>query len=140
MGQDTLVLEKEHGGMGMVDISSYFKARQIKWMHRISNETNENWSMISKYYFERVGKEFGDNNFLFKCTDIRNIDLKGMPIFYVQCLESWAELGQRNQSTENTTDNILEQNLFGNHRILFRAQPILAKSGILQIKDIWDIN
>ena len=65
-----------------------------------------------------------------------------LPIFYKSCLESWCTIV--NKDTVNTKDDILNQSLFGNCKIVHGKQQSnffsnWTKSNLFKIKDIWDV-
>ena len=47
--RDVCYLRVEEGGMGMINLYSLIKAKQLKSMHKILNAKNDNWNSIGKW-------------------------------------------------------------------------------------------
>lgn len=141
----TMIASYEKGGLNMIDINSYFKMLKIKWVLKLVQSTDENWSIIPKLYLNKLGK----NLLVFKM----NIGLENLiyiktnynlPKFYDELLTNWVQI--KNAPSKIPTDfrNIRKQIIWGNRFIKLNNNPIILSnwinSNIIYINDIIDEN
>jgi hypothetical protein len=74
------------GGMKMIDIASYFKAQQIKWVKLLLEKTPQNWKVIPSTYLDNYGKHF----LIFETNNpislVDKLKLQKLPTFYKKFL------------------------------------------------------
>ena len=74
-------LNINEGGIGMINIDKFVKSKQIKFIYKIINSEMDSWNAI--------GKQFGVDLFLFKCSDIKGIDIASIPKYYQDAIQAW---------------------------------------------------
>lgn len=140
--RDVCVLSHEEGGIGMINIDSFINAKHIKSMHKILNSEVDNWNTIGKWWLQKLDHKFDIPYFISTCSDLNGQKIDNMPIFYQNIIKSWSKFISK-QCPRTDTD-VYEQFLFGNSQIRDRGKPLLfpsfAKSGLTQIKHIWDVD
>ena len=52
--KSTLIADKRHGGLKMIDFTQFSKAVKAMWAKRLSSETKCEWHIIRHYYLENV--------------------------------------------------------------------------------------
>ena len=135
-------LPQNKGGMGMVNLNHFIKAKQVKCMHNIIHSELDKWNVIGKYWLTSMDSKFETDFFLCKCSDIKDIGLRKISKYYLNLLNCWSEFLSLNKI--NTKENILEQHIFGNSKIRYKRKALFlsnfSKSGLITVKDIWDQN
>ena len=139
ISQKTLALRKVHGAVELQDIDNFIMCKKIKWILRIICTPQMKWNSYGKYCLALADNTFHTQNFIMQCSNMKGSNIV-LPDFYQTCIEAW----QSNMRKKNITckNDILEQNLFGNHAIskqnksLFFANWI--ESNFCKIRDIWD--
>jgi hypothetical protein len=135
-------LPQNKGGMGMVNLNHFIKAKQVKCMHNIIHSELDKWNVIGKYWLTSMDSKFETDFFLCKCSDIKDIGLRKISKYYLNLLNCWSEFLSLNKI--NTKENILEQHIFGNSKIRYKRKALFlsnfSKSGFKTVKDIWDQN
>ena len=53
-----LVQSYEKGGVSMVDINAQLQTFRIKWVNRLISNTDMNWKIIPKFYFDKIWQKF----------------------------------------------------------------------------------
>ena len=141
-------MDKQHGGLGMVDLNAFINAKYIKWIQRICMDDVSEWNSIRKFYLKGLDEQFNEDNFLLTCSSIIGMPSIRLPIYYWNCLAARCTLISKTEP--GNKEEILNQNIFGNDQIgvtkkegrrtikqsLFYSN--WAKSGIKTINDIWD--
>ena len=135
-------LPQNKGGMGMVNLNHFIKAKQVKCMHNIIHSELDKWNVIGKYWLTSMDSKFETDFVLCNCSDIKDIGLRKISKFYLNLLNCWSEFLSLNKI--NTEENILEQHIFGNSKIRYKRKALFlsnfSKSGFKTVKDIWDQN
>ena len=131
-------LEKEEGGLGMVNLEMIINTKQINTIYKIIHSSEETWNSIGKYWLTKYDTNYDQSFFMCYCSNMKGLDINFMPLYYQKALETWSNFIGKCQS--NAKQDIIEQNLFGNHNIVFKQKPLFftsfAQSGIKKIKDI----
>ena len=130
-------LPQNKGGMGMVNLNHFIKAKQVKCMHNIIHSELDKWNVIGKYWLTSMDSKFETDFFLCKCSDIKDIGLRKISKYYLNLLNCWSEFLSLNKI--NTKENILEQHIFGNSKIRYKRKALFlsnfSKSGFKTVKD-----
>jgi len=102
----------------------------------------DKWNVIAKYWLISMDSKFEADFFLCKCSDIKDIGLRQISVYYLNLLNCWSEFLSLNKI--NTKENILEQHIFGNSKIRYKRKAIIlsnfSKNGLKTVKDIWNQN
>ena len=69
-------LDKNEGGMGMINIENLTRSKQIK---RIINSDLECWNYIGKYRLKKYDNRFGSDYFRCQCSDISGLNSTSLP-------------------------------------------------------------
>ena len=96
--------------------------KKIKWLLRIINSQTMKWNTYSKYCISISDNKYHTPDFLLKCSDFDVSKLK-IPKFYITCLQAWQLILRKNEIIDKS--DVLNQNLFGNHLICKRGNPIV---------------
>ena len=70
-----MCLNFENGGVNMINLRHFIKAKHLKFMHKIVNSKPEHWNMICKYWLSCLDKRYDTENFLFHCSNIKGLHL-----------------------------------------------------------------
>ena len=82
--KSTLIADKRHGGLKMIDFTQFSKAVKAMWTKRLSSETKCERHIIPHYYLENVGSEL-----IFECNyDCKLLDTFHYPPFCKAVLSS----------------------------------------------------
>ena len=141
VNKESVCLSKLEGGLDMLDVESYIKTKQIKWIHTIIESEPQEWNIMAKHWLQQWDSKADDVFFITKSSDLRSFsNIKRIPQFYREALQAWADL-QKWRKIANK-DDILNEPLFSNHLIQSQNKPVLfynwLKSKICRIQDIWD--
>ena len=135
-------LPSEKGGMGMVNLRNFIKAKQVKCMYSLINTETDKWNAIGKFWLTAFDEKFDTDFFLCKCSEFRGIGPFKMSKYYVNLLNSWSDF--QNTYIYNSKEDLLNENIFGNRKLKFNGHALFlanfSKSGIKKVKDIWDEN
>ena len=126
-------LPTDLGGLGMINLKSFFESKQIKLIYRIIHEPLQSWNAIGKYWLRKLDNVFNDNFFSCRCTDINARHLNKLPVFYRKALIAWSKFYGKLQST-STANEILKQRLFCNKNITFQNKPLMFTSFLNQYR------
>ena len=75
----TIIAERKHGGLKMMDFEIMEKALKIAWINRINDEGDASWKIIP----EQALTQYGGLSFLTNCGyDSKLLYLKNLPTFY----------------------------------------------------------
>ena len=85
----------------------------------------DKWNVIAKYWLISMDSKFEADFFLCKCSDIKDIGLRKISIYYLNLLNCWSEFLSLNKI--NTKENILEQHIFGNSKIRYKRKAIICQ-------------
>ena len=98
--RSTIIREKKHGGLKMLDLEIMDKALKVPWIERIKTHSSASWKIIP----ELGVKQYGGLTFLIKCQyDIKMLSLDNLPNFYHTLL---AYLQDLNSITTADVDNV----------------------------------
>lgn len=130
-------MEKSEGGLSMIDIHTIIQTSRIKLIYKILHSETETWNIIGKYWLQSYDKKSIANNVLCQCSCTNSLTL-GMPTIYQDALIHWQTIMKIPKSVSKK--ECLNQNLLGNHKIIFKKNPIFfrhwAESGITKISNI----
>ena len=138
----TLALAKTDGGIELQDLEHFIECKKLRWIVKIHFSDFTRWNAFGKFYLHYFDNMFGMSNLLLQCTNLNGLDLeRHLPLFYITCVKAWAVVQSKHIAVSK--HDILEENIFGNINICKNKQSIFlanwTKSGIIKIKDIWDI-
>ena len=84
----TLIGPACKGGLNMVNFVDVVKSLKITWVKRYCESTGSHWCARLDSLLVKVGGAF-----LFQCNyDLKMLNLKNLPSFYKNILETWQEL------------------------------------------------
>ena len=140
VNRQTMCFNLDSGGVNMINLRQFIEAKQIKFIHKISNSQTENWNRIGKHWLSLFDEIHNSENFLLHCSTIKGLQLRIPSSFYKEALLSWCLLRAKLQA--NVPFPILDEQICGNNQILHKSNPLwleqFTKSGVILIKHIWD--
>ena len=120
----------------MVDLDNCLKITHIKLIDNIINVGEEVWTILPRFWFWQACPQIKDDKFLTKCSDIKNINLSKIPLFYREALITWNKL--RKNRIITMKDEILNENLFCNENIRLNNETLLFNNWEnSKIQQIW---
>ena len=131
----TIIAERKHGGLKMMDFEIMDKALKIAWIKRLNEQSDASWKIIP----EQAVNLYGGLSFLTNCHfDINLLDLQNIPPFYHVVLKYWQEFELLTTACdEKTPENDI---IWNNFNILVDQKSIFYnawfKKGIVQVKDL----
>ena len=124
----------------MINLRQFIEAKQIKFIHKISNSQTEHWNRIGKHWLSLIDEIHNSENFLLRCSTIKGLQMRIPSSFYKEALLSWCSLRAKLQA--NVSFPILDEQICGNNQILHKNSPLwleqFTKSRVILIKHIWD--
>ena len=140
VNKQTMCLDVENGGLNMINLNTFIEAKHIKIIHNIVNAETQHWNMIGKHWIKYLDNTYNSENFLYHCSNTKGLAITLPSQFYKDAIQSWVSF--RRQLQTNDIRSILDENIFGNNRIMHRNSPLwfetFSKDKIQLIKDIWD--
>ena len=140
VNKQTMCLEIENGGLSMINLNTFIEAKHIKIIHKIVNAETQHWNMIGKHWIKYLDNTYNSENFLYHCSNTKGLAITLPSQFYKDAIQAWVSF--RRQLQTNDLRSILDENIFGNNRIMHRNSPLwfesFSKDKIQVIKDIWD--
>ena len=129
----TLIADKIHGGLKMIDFTQFSKAVKAMWAKQLNSETKCEWQIIPHYYLENVGSEL-----IFECNyDCKLLDTSHYPPFYKTVLSAWQEV---NAAIQKENQSIHNDFIWNNKHIVVNNKSLYIKSwheaGVTKIKDL----
>ena len=138
--RNTIIGEKEKGGLKMCDFKIMEKALKITWVNRIQDESQASWKIIPNQLLHK----YGGLAFLTKCnftTDILDLDDK-LTTFYKKVLDFWCEF--KISTGIDSKANPKNEILWNNRKILVGKKTVFYKkwydAGIIKISDLLNQN
>lgn len=136
-----MYLHQLYGGQNMINLSQYITCKRVKFIYKLIHSNYEHWNMIGKNWIQKLDIKYNTDNFLCKCSSIKNLNLDFLPKYYFDSVAAWINLQSKKLIVDR--ESILSEYICGNAHILFKHRPLwfnsYSKSGIRTIKDIWDI-
>ena len=134
----TIIAERKHGGLKMMDFEIMEKALQIAWVNRIKDESSASWKIIP----EQILTQYGGLSFLTNCDyDFKLLDLRNLPTFYHFVLRYWQDYKLLMPGNRRTPEHEIIRN---NQNILVDKKPLFCKSwfhhDIVQVQDLLNVN
>ena len=129
--RSTIIREKKHVGLKMLDLEIMDKALKVAWIERLKTHSSASWKIIP----ELGVKQYGGLTFLIKCQyDIKLLFLDNLPNFYHTLL---AYLQDLNSITTADVDNVPDKIIWNNQNIVINGKSIFYSSwfnkGIISI-------
>ena len=87
------------GGLGFVDVDAKLKALKVLWVKRYLTSSDHPWKSFFKFFLIRAFLPEPVNR-VFNFSNVTNVTLKRLPLFYQQVLSAWYELGGKQVSGE----------------------------------------
>ncbi len=134
----TLIGDKIHGGLKMLDIFSKDSALKASWIKRLySNNVNSNFLNM---YLQKFGL---DISYLIKCsiTDILKLqDILKIPKFWAEVFCSLNKCKTLKKDDVLSGNELLQEPIWLNKRFVYKDKPIFisnwTKSGIVYVRDL----
>jgi hypothetical protein len=134
----TLIADYEHGGLRMLDITSFLKAQKAMWVKRLLSPDEASWKALPNIFLEALLDKD-----TFKCNMKCMVRPVNFPEFYWDVLKYWfafKDLTLRNK----TAFDIRRESLWLNKNITFNNIELRGKTweenGIKIIHDILNEN
>ena len=130
----TIIAERKHGGLKMIDFEIMERALKIAWIKRITEGGDASWKTILNY----AVRQFGGVDFLINCDyDVNSLNLEQLPEFYRTLLCYWQEF---KLSTDSKEIPVYDQIIWNNRNIRLDGKTIFItewyKKGIIYIHDL----
>ena len=140
VGQKNMAIKKQHGGLEIPDIETFIDSRKIKWILRIRYSERNRWNILGKKYLQIFDRKFARNFFILSCSSLKGLDISKLPKFYKNCIMAWSKAATKH--TVKTKQDVLQENLFGNHHLMYSGKPLFLHHwscvGFQKISDIWN--
>ncbi|CAG2235175.1 unnamed protein product [Mytilus edulis] len=135
---NTIICDKNKGGLQLPDIKSKICAFRLKFLARFLNEDYKViWKDIFRYFISKVLNMKLAEDIVF--MSLKDKYMSCIPVIYKEMLKSFCFI-RENVSFDYTVENIYNQPLFCNSEILICGKTILwndfIEAGIIQLKDI----
>ena len=129
--RSTIIREKKHGGLKILDFEIMDKVLKVAWIKRLTTHSSASWKIIP----ELGVKQYGGLTFLIKCQyDIKMLSLDNLPNFDHTLL---AYLQDLNSITTADVDNVPDKIIWNNQNIVINGKSIFYSSwfnkGIISI-------
>ena len=136
--RSTIIREKKHGGLKILDLEIMDKALKVAWIERLKTHSSASWKIIP----ELGVKQYGGLTFLIKCQyDIKMLSLDNLPNFYHTLL---AYLQDLNSITTADVDNVPDKIIWNNQNIVINGKSIFYSSwfnkGIISLRSLMTEN
>ena len=126
--KETVVREYVQGGIKMIDIEKLIQSFRLKWLGRITDETDGYWKDMAILYFE----QFGGLKLLLNCSVDSNMITKyfagKIPSFYLDILKAWFQFKKSDNQNDIYSDN---QILWYNKYITVENKPFFFLQGLV---------
>ena len=122
VNRQTMCFNLNSGGVNMINLRQFIEAKQIKFIHKISNSQTEHWNRIGKHWLSLIDEIHNSENFLLRCSTIKGFQLRIPSSFYKEALLSWCSLRAKLQA--NVSFPILDEQICGNNQILHKNNPL----------------
>ena len=131
----TLIGPACKGGLNMVNFVDVVKSLKITWVKRYCESTGSHWCARLDSLLVKVGGAF-----LFQCNyDLKMLNLKNLPSFYKNILETWQELNRKKPLNVN---EFKQEIIWNNRFIKTNGKTMYNKAwvnkGVLKISDLLD--
>ena len=136
--RSTIMRERKHGGLKMLDLEIMDKALKVAWIERLKTHSSASWKIIP----ELSVKQYGGLTFLIKCQyDIKILSLDSLPNFYHMLLTYLQDL---NSITTADVHNVPVKIIWDNQNIIINGKSIFYSSwfnkGIISIRSLMTEN
>ena len=102
--RNTIIGERENGGLNMIDFSLMNKALKCIWIKRFRLNENSAWTVIPN----EATSHLGGFSFLSKCyCSSKDISIKELPLFYIRTLQYWFEFKDMQDNTKPDIKNTI---------------------------------
>ena len=128
----------------MTDIKSYFSSLKIRWVSRLLQAKQENWTLIPKLFLNKLGENFLIFRMNLNNQTLKKLDniTKDIPEFYLEIIKSWILFHETNNTELKNFVEIRKQVIWGNKFIKFQNKPLIMlnwiHSDFIYINDIID--
>jgi hypothetical protein len=136
------------GGVGMIDLKSFFEALKATWINRLMRNKHENWAFIG---YQNIFKHIGSPDLLVNMNFDANSSFpsfKKLPAFYQETFLAFTH-SRPSMNIQNIPDRdeLLNQPIWGNTLFMPRGRhhctlhfPTWIESGLLYVKDFKFVN
>ena len=122
------------GGLNAPNVRILLKSSGLKWIQRYVNGNEHTWKLFWEWYMEALGIQLPI--LLYSNFKLSKQDRVSIPVFYLQILDLWSEVGNAKANKENF--------LWYNQNIVIGGKWIYYESfhqiGIDRVKDLYDKN
>lgn len=137
----------EQGGLGMIDVESFFTGIKSSWISRYIVSKNQPWCLLMAKYMDMYGKDLLINMTFDKPYMFPN--LSKIPLFYREVILSFNKCKSIKRPTNN--EEVLESIIWGNKHFTIKEKnqgrkevtlwfPSWVNVGIVKVKDIMVID
>ena len=81
-------IPKIKGGLGMIDIDSLVKTKQLKWIHKILNDDTQSWNILGKFWLQSQDRLYDMKYTYISWSILPGLKFLKIPKFYQECLKS----------------------------------------------------
>jgi len=140
VNRESVCLAKSLGGLNMLDLDNYIRIKHIHWIDNIVTSEPQEWNITAKHWLKQWDERANTEYFITTITSLEPFDINSIAEFYREALKSWVSLRQCRKLEKR--EDILKEDLFANNMMnMNRNSPVFyswLKSGLRQVRDIWD--
>ena len=142
---NTVCLPIEDGGLGVMDIESYFGSLKAKWISRLLNDEMLPWKPLAKFFISNINADYGHGLSSLFCPGSTRDSKRALSPFWSQAtLYFWQLKPHLPLISDGNAGSVIRcLPLFNNPLILSKGKPltgerwkILARAGICRLADI----
>ena len=138
---NTLIGDKNEGGLKLSEFESMNKALKASWVRRFNTEVNAPWKIIPNY----MTRHLGGFKFLLSCSyKTKELSLKNIPCFYSEILNCWETVKKIKAEIDQEKIDLYEVIIWNNHEIKIATKPIFYeswhKAGVTKVKHLLNPN
>jgi len=105
--KSTIIGEKKHGGLKMIDFNIMNKAPKVAWIPRLQTRSDVSWKIIPETALEN----YGGLSFLTYCNyNFNALQINYLPGFYSEILKHWQNTKQAFQNDTSRHNEIIWNN------------------------------
>jgi hypothetical protein len=134
--QSTAIGKIQNGGLNMIDIESFLHSTRSRWIERLINNPNDNWSFLPNCYIKSIGLDLA----LPFMQSAQCLERYFIPEFYKNCIDSYCQINKTAENKIVDQRTLLNQCIWGNpnfknkNNMLFF--PAWVKQNIIFLKDL----
>lgn len=138
VNREMLSIPAQYGGVNCIDVRMKAKSLKVKWLLKITGDTNLcNSLILGKHFLQNFDKTFTGLSVL--TTNLRNVRNDRIPIFYQDIVTTWQTLKYKRKFP--SAEAILNEFLFANPVFMGNGDTLYylnwIQNGMLKVRDIW---